>query len=212
MITLALPKGRIFDEALPLLARAGIVPAEAPGATRKLIIGTSVADLRIVVVRATDVPTYVQYGAAELGIAGADILMEHGGGGLYQPVDLGIGRCRLCVAAPADFDYAGAVRRGARLRVATKYVQAARDFFAGKGVHVDLIKLYGSMELAPLAGLADAIVDLVSSGATLKANDLREVEAITPISSRLIVNQAAYKLARPRLAALIGAIQGAVTP
>ncbi len=212
MITLALPKGRIFEEALPLLARAGIVPDEAPEATRKLIIGTSVPDLRIVVVRATDVPTYVQYGAAELGIAGADILMEHGGDGIYQPVDLGIGRCRLCVAAPVAFDYAGAVRRGARLRVATKYVQAARDFFAGKGVHVDLIKLYGSMELAPLAGLADAIVDLVSSGATLKANDLHEVEAITAISSRLIVNQAAYKTGRQRLAALVAAIHGAVTP
>ncbi|SPJ17303.1 ATP phosphoribosyltransferase [Burkholderiales bacterium] len=210
LITLAVPKGRIFDEALPLLARAGIVPAESPAATRKLIIGTSVADLRIVVVRASDVPTYVQYGAAELGIAGADILMEHGGGGLYQPVDLLIGHCRLCVAAPVGFDYAGAVRRGARLRIATKYVQTARDFFARKGVHVDLIKLYGSMELAPLAGLADAIVDLVSSGATLKANDLVEVEQIVPISSRLVVNQAAYKTDRSRLASLIGAISQAV--
>ncbi len=210
MITLALPKGRIFEEALPLLERAGIVPAESPTATRKLIIGTSIADLRIVVVRASDVPTYVQYGAAELGIAGADILMEHGGGGLYQPLDLRIGRCRLCVAAPVGFDYAGAVRRGARLRVATKYVQAARDFFARKGVHVDLIKLYGSMELAPLAGLADAIVDLVSSGATLVANDLVEVEQIAPISSRLVVNQAAYKTGRARLAGLIGAISEAV--
>jgi ATP phosphoribosyltransferase len=210
LITLAVPKGRIFDEALPLLARAGIVPAESPAATRKLIIGTSVADLRIVVVRASDVPTYVQYGAAELGIAGADILMEHGGGGLYQPVDLSIGHCRLCVAAPVGFDYAGAVRRGARLRIATKYVQTARVFFARKGVHVDLIKLYGSMELAPLAGLADAIVDLVSSGATLKANDLVEVEQIVPISSRLVVNQAAYKTGRSRLASLIGAISQAV--
>jgi len=210
LITLAVPKGRIFDEALPLLARAGIVPAESPAATRKLIIGTSVADLRIVVVRASDVPTYVQYGAAELGIAGADILMEHGGGGLYQPVDLSIGHCRLCVAAPVGFDYAGAVRRGARLRIATKYVQTARVFFARKGVHVDLIKLYGSMELAPLAGLADAIVDLVSSGATLKANDLVEVEQIVPISSRLVVNQAAYKTGRSRLASLIGAISHAV--
>jgi len=181
-------------------------------ATRKLIIGTSIADLRIVVVRASDVPTYVQYGAAELGIAGADILMEHGGSGLYQPVDLRIGRCRLCVAAPLGFDYAGAVRSGARLRVATKYVQAARDFFARKGVHVDLIKLYGSMELAPLAGLADAIVDLVSSGATLIANNLVEVEQITPISSRLVVNQAAYKTGRDRLAPLVAAIGAAVTP
>jgi ATP phosphoribosyltransferase len=212
VITLAVPKGRIFEEALPLLARAGIVPDESPAATRKLMIGTSVAGLRIVVVRASDVPTYVQYGAAELGIAGADILMEHGGGGLYQPVDLSIGHCRLCVAAPVGFDYAGAVRRGARLRIATKYVQTARDFFARKGVHVDLIKLYGSMELAPLAGLADAIVDLVSSGATLKANDLLEVEQIVPISSRLVVNQAAYKTGRGRLAPLIDAIAAAVVP
>jgi len=211
-LTLALPKGRIFEEAMPLLARAGIVPEVAPEATRKLLIGTSVPDLRIVVVRASDVPTYVQYGAAELGIAGADILLEHGGAGLYQPVDLGIGRCRLCVAAPAAFDYAGAVRRGARLRVATKYVLAAREFFAAKGVHVDLIKLYGSMELAPLAGLADAIVDLVSSGATLKANGLVEVEQIAPITSRLVVNQAAYKTQRDRLAGLVGAFAAAVAP
>lgn len=212
MITLALPKGRIFEEALPLLARAGIVPDVDPQETRKLIIGTSIADLRIVVVRASDVPTYVQYGAAELGIAGADILLEHGGGGIYQPLDLSIGRCRLCVAAPLGFDYAGAVRRGARLRVATKYVQGARDFFGRKGVHVDLIKLYGSMELAPLAGLADAIVDLVSSGATLQANGLVEVEQIVPISSRLVVNQAAYKTGRARLATLIEALSGAVQP
>ncbi len=210
MITLALPKGRIFEEALPLLARAGIVPEESPTQTRKLLIDTNVADLRIVVVRASDVPTYVQYGAAELGIAGADILMEHGGDGLYQPVDLSIGHCRLCVAAPAGFDYTGAVGRGARLRVATKYVQAAREFFARKGVHVDLIKLYGSMELAPLAGLADAIVDLVSSGATLRANNLVEVEQIAPISSRLVVNQAAYKTQRVRLASLVGAFAKAV--
>jgi ATP phosphoribosyltransferase len=212
VITLALPKGRIFEEALPLLARAGIVPDVDPQETRKLIIGTSIADLRIVVVRASDVPTYVQYGAAELGIAGADILLEHGGGGIYQPLDLSIGRCRLCVAAPLGFDYAGAVRRGARLRVATKYVQSARDFFGRKGVHVDLIKLYGSMELAPLAGLADAIVDLVSSGATLQANGLVEVEQIVPISSRLVVNQAAYKTGRARLATLIEALSGAVQP
>lgn len=211
-ITLALPKGRIFSEALPLLARAGIVPDVSPEATRKLMIGTNIADLRLVVVRASDVPTYVQYGAAELGIAGADILMEHGGDGLYQPVDLSIGHCRLCVAAPVGFDYAGAVRRGARLRVATKYVRCAREFFARKGVHVDLIKLYGSMELAPLAGLADAIVDLVSSGATLQANDLTEVEQIVPISSRLVVNQAAYKTGRARLAELIGGLAQAVQP
>jgi ATP phosphoribosyltransferase len=209
-MTLALPKGRLFEEALPLLARAGIVPAVSPEETRKLIIETNVAELRIVVVRAADVPTYVQYGAAELGIAGADILLEHGGDGLYQPVDLAIGLCRLCVAAPAGFDYADAVRRGARLRVATKYVHCARDFFARKGVHVDLIRLYGSMELAPLAGLADAIVDLVSSGATLRANGLIEVEQIAPISARLVVNQAAYKTGRERLAPLVRGFAAAV--
>ncbi|MCU0951741.1 MAG: ATP phosphoribosyltransferase [Burkholderiaceae bacterium] len=210
MITLALSKGRIFEETVPLLARAGIVPAEDPEKSRKLIIGTSDPDLRIVVVRASDVPTYVQYGAADLGVAGKDVLMEHGGGGLYVPVDLGIGRCRLCVAAPRGFDYASAVRRGARLRIATKYTQAARDHFASKGVHVDLIKLYGSMELAPLAGLADAIVDLVSSGGTLRANDLVEVEEIAPISSRLIVNQASLKTRRARLMPLIEQLEAAV--
>ncbi len=212
MITIALAKGRILEEATPLLARAGIVPLEDPQTTRRLIIATSVADVRVVVVRATDVPTYVQYGATELGVAGKDVLMEHGGAGLYQPLELGIGRCRLCVAVPDGFDYAGAVRRGARLRVATKYVAAAREFFAAKGVHVDLIKLYGSMELAPLAGLADAIVDLVSTGSTLRANRLVEVEQIAAISSRLIVNQAAFKLQHERLAALIGAIEKAVQP
>ena len=210
MLTIAVPKGRIFEEALPLLARAGIVPDESPSATRKLIIGTSMPDLRIVVVRASDVPTYVQYGAADLGVTGADTLMEHGGAGLYQPVDLAIGHCRLCVAAPAGFDYRDAVRRGARLRVATKYVETARGFFARKGVHVDLIKLYGSMELAPLAGLADAIVDLVSSGATLKANGLVEVEEIVAISSRLVVNQTSFKMRRERLAPLVETIRDAV--
>jgi ATP phosphoribosyltransferase len=212
MLTLALSKGRIFDEAIPLLARASIVPAEDPERSRKLIIGTSDPRLRIVVVRASDVPTYVQYGAAELGVAGRDVLLEHGGAGLCVPVDLGIGRCRLCVAVSAGFDYAGTVRRGARLRVATKYVQAAREHFAAKGVHVDLIKLYGSMELAPLAGLADAIVDLVSSGGTLRANNLVEVEEIMPISSRLIVNQAALKTRRDELGPLIERLAAAVQP
>jgi ATP phosphoribosyltransferase len=195
---------------VPLLARAGIVPAEDPEESRKLMIVTSDPQLRIVVVRASDVPTYVQYGAAEIGVAGKDVLIEHGGDGLYVPVDLGIGRCRLCVAAPRGFDYASAVRRGARLRIATKYVQAARDHFASKGVHVDLIKLYGSMELAPLAGLADAIVDLVSSGSTLKANNLVEVEDIAPISSRLIVNQASLKTRREALMPLIDKLEAAV--
>jgi len=213
LITLALSKGRILDEAQPLLAAAGIAPLEDSEASRKLIIGTRDPKLRIVVVRASDVPTYVQYGAAELGIAGKDVLLEHGAHwgdrGLYQPVDLGIARCRLCVAVPVGFDYAKAVRRGARLRVATKYVQTAREHFAAKGVHVDLIQLYGSMELAPLAGLADVIVDLVSSGSTLKANNLVEVEEVAPISARLIVNQSALKVRREELMPLIARIEDA---
>jgi ATP phosphoribosyltransferase len=214
MITLALSKGRIFEETTPLLARAGITPAEDPERSRKLIIPTSHPGVRLVVVRASDVPTYVQYGAAEAGIAGKDILLEHaaewGDVGLAQPLDLRIGRCRLCVAAPDGFDYANAVRRGARLRVATKYVACAREFFAAKGVHVDLIKLYGSMELAPLAGLADAIVDLVSTGSTLRANRLVEVDEIVAISSRLIVNSAALKLKRAELMPLVTQLEAAV--
>ena len=209
-ITLALSKGRIFDDTTPLLRAAGIEVLEDPERSRKLIIGTTRPDVRVVLVRASDVPTYVQYGGADLGVAGHDILLEHGGQGLYQPLDLGIARCRLSVATRADFDYAAAVRQGSRIRVATKYTQCARDHFADKGVHVDLIKLYGSMELAPLTGLADAIVDLVSTGSTLKANGLVEVEHIMPISARLIVNQAALKLKREKLRALIDAFGRAV--
>jgi ATP phosphoribosyltransferase len=209
-ITIALSKGRIFEETLPLLAAAGIVPTENPEQSRKLIIGTNLADVRVVIVRASDVPTYVQYGAADLGIAGKDVLLEHGGTGLYQPLDLEIAKCRLCVAAPVGFDYAAAVRRGARLRIATKYIQTARDHFAAKGVHVDLIKLYGSMELAPLVGLADAIVDLVSSGGTLRANHLVEVEEIMAISSRLVVNQASLKMKRELLQPVIDSFAQAV--
>ena len=209
-ITIALSKGRIFDETLPLLAKAGIVPAEHPDSSRKLIIATNRPDVRCVIVRASDTPTYVQHGAADLGIAGRDVLLEHGGAGLYQPLDLKIACCRLCVAAPVGFDYQAAVRRGARLSVATKYLATAREHFAAKGVHVDLIKLYGSMELAPLVGLADAIVDLVSSGATLRANNLVVVEEILPISSRLIVNQAALKIKREILQPLIAAFGAAV--
>jgi ATP phosphoribosyltransferase len=193
MITLALSKGRIFDETLPLLRAAGIEVLEDPETSRKLILSTNQPDLRVVLVRATDVPTYVEYGGADLGITGRDTLIEHGGQGLYQPLDLDIARCRISVAVRKDYDYASAVRQGSRLRVATKYVAIAREFFATKGVHVDLIKLYGSMELAPLTGLADAIVDLVSTGNTLKANDLVEVETIMDISARLVVNQAALK-------------------
>jgi ATP phosphoribosyltransferase len=209
VITIALSKGRIFDETLPLLAAAGVSPRESPDSSRKLIIGTERSDVRLVIVRASDTPTYVQYGAAELGIAGKDVLLEHGGAGLYQPMDLGIAACRLMVATRADFDYDGAVKQGARIRVATKYIQTAREHFAAKGVHVDLIKLYGSMELAPLVGLADAIVDLVSSGGTLKANNLRVVEEIRPISSRLIVNQAALKLKRESVQPLLDAFMAA---
>ena len=202
-ITLALAKGRIFDETVPLLERAGIRPSEDPETSRKLILGTNRAGLRLILVRAADVPTYVQYGAADLGVAGLDLLAEHGGAGLYQPLDLGIAKCRLCVAVPEGFDYAAAVKQGARLRVATKYIGTAREHFAAKGVHVDLIHLYGSMELAPLVGLADAIVDLVDTGNTLRANKLRVVEEIMPISSRLIVNPASLKLKRAEVAPLI---------
>jgi len=209
IVTLALAKGRILDEAMPLFARAGITPAEHPETSRKLVIGSNRADLRFVILRASDVPTYVQYGAADLGVAGKDVLLEHGGEGLYQPIDLRIGCCRMVVAAPRAFDYAGAVKRGARLKVATKYVATAREHFASKGMHVDLIRLYGSMELAPLVGLADAIVDLVSTGNTLKANDLIAVEEILPISARLIVNPAALKLKREKVQPLLEAIAAA---
>src|SRR5437899_9249709 len=211
-LTIALPKGRILDETLPLLARAGIAPTENPETSRKLIIGSNRPEVRFVIVRPSDVPTYVEYGAADLGVAGKDVLLEHGGEGLYQPIDLGIGRCTLVVAAPRSFDYTGAVKRGARLRVATKYVTTAREHFAGKGMHVDLIRLYGSMELAPLVGLADAIVDLVDTGNTLRANGLREVEDIVAVTSRLIVNPAPMKLKRAAIAALIEAFRGAARP
>jgi ATP phosphoribosyltransferase len=205
MITLALAKGRIYEETLPLLAAAGIRPAGDAVDPRSLILDTTRRDLRLILVRAADVPTYVQYGAADLGIAGRDLLAEHGGQGLYQPLDLGIARCRMMVAVPAAFDYGAAVKQGARLRVATKYIRTAREHFAAKGMHVDLIRLYGSMELAPLVGLADAIVDLVDTGETLRANGLRAVEEIMPVSSRLIVNPASLKLKREAIAPLIEA-------
>jgi ATP phosphoribosyltransferase len=210
LITLALSKGRIFDETLPLLKAAGVEVLEDPEKSRKLIIGTTRPDVRVVIVRASDVPTYVQYGGADLGVTGFDTLIEHGGAGLYQPLDLQIAKCRVSVAVRSDFDYASAVRQGSRLKVATKYVGIARDFFAAKGVHVDLIKLYGSMELAPLTGLADAIVDLVSTGGTLKANNLVEVERIMDISSRLVVNQAALKLKQAPIRHLIDNFAAAV--
>lgn len=210
MITIALSKGRIFEETLPLLRAAGITTRENPETSRKLILSTNRRDVRLIIVRASDVPTYVQYGAADIGVAGKDVLDEQGGAGVYQPLDLKIARCRMMVAVPEDFDYLRAVRQGARLRVATKYVQTAREHFAAKGVHVDLIKLYGSMELAPLTGLADAIVDLVSTGKTLKANHLKAVEEIAPVSARLIVNQTALKLKRDRIRPLIDAFGKAV--
>ncbi len=209
MVTIALSKGRIYEETKPLLAAAGIVPAEDPEVSRKLIIPTGNPGVRVIIVRASDVPTYVQYGAADLGVAGRDLLVEHGGRGLYQPLDLGIARCRMMVAVPEDFDYPAAVRKGARLRVATKYIQTAREHFAAKGVHVDLIKLYGSMELAPLVGLADAIVDLVDTGSTLRANRLKAVEEILAVSSRLIVNPASLKVKRAEVLPIIEAFERA---
>ena len=210
MITLALSKGRIFDETLPLLAAAGIEVLEDPEKSRKLILPTNQPNVRVVLVRATDVPTYVEYGGADIGVTGKDTLIEHGGQGLYQPLDLRIAKCRVSVAVRNDFDYAQAVKQGSRLKVATKYTGIARDFFASKGVHVDMIKLYGSMELAPLTGLADAIVDLVSTGNTLKANNLIEVERIMDISSYLVVNQAALKLKQAPLRRIIDAFASAI--
>ncbi|MEA5098483.1 MAG: ATP phosphoribosyltransferase [Burkholderiaceae bacterium] len=204
-LILALSKGRIFEETLPLLENAGITVTEDPETSRKLILPTNHDNIKVIIVRASDVPTYVQYGAADFGVAGKDVLQEHGGGGLYQPIDLHIAKCHLSVAAPKGFDYANAVRKGARLRIATKYEQAAREHFASKGVHVDIIKLYGSIELAPLVGLSEAIVDLVSTGNTLRANNLVEVEHIADISSRLVVNQAALKLKRDLLQPILDA-------
>lgn len=202
-ITFALSKGRIFEETAPLLAAAGITARDDPERSRKLIIETDRPDLRLIIVRASDVPTYVQWGAADLGVAGKDVLLEHGSAGLYQPIDLKIACCRMMVAVPEGFDYENIIRQGARLAVATKYLKTARTHFAKKSMHVDLIKLYGSMELAPLVGLADAIVDLVSSGNTLRANRLVAVEEIMPISSRLIVNQGALKTKRSQIQPLL---------
>ncbi len=211
-IGIALSKGRILEETGPLLARAGIAPREDPERSRKLVVPTARRDVSLIIVRAADTPTYVAHGAADLGIAGRDVLEEHGGEGLYQPLDLGIARCRMMVAVRNGFDYAGAVQQGARLRVATKYERTTRAFFADKGVHVDLIRLYGSMELAPILGLADAIVDLVSTGKTLQANKLVAVEEILPVSARLIVNQAALKTRRAELQPLIDAFAKAARP
>ncbi len=208
-ITIALSKGRTLDETLPLFAAQGIRPAEDIETSRKLVIGTSRPDVSLLLLRASDVPTYVRHGAADLGVAGKDVLLEYGSEGLYQPVDLGVGRCRMSVATRRGYDWKGTVQRGARIRVATKFIATAREHFAGKGMHVDLIRLYGSMELAPIMGLADAIVDLISTGNTLKANDLVEVETIMPISTRLVANPASLKLKREALKPLIDALDAA---
>ncbi|RZU97893.1 ATP phosphoribosyltransferase [Spiribacter vilamensis] len=200
-LTLALSKGRILDQTLPLLSPLGIEPLEDPEESRNLVLPTTNASVRLIIVRATDVPTYVAYGGADLGVAGKDVLMEQGGHGLYEPVDLGIARCRLMVAGHPDVSLTGR-----RLRVATKFVNITRRYFADKGRQVDLIKLYGSMELAPLVGLSDLIVDLVDTGNTLRANGLEPLEHIADISSRLVVNKASMKLRHRELKPLIGRI------
>ena len=204
-LTVALSKGRIFRETLPLLARAGIEVHGDPESSRKLVLQTSVADVRLLILRASDVPTYVEYGAADLGVAGKDVLMEHGGAGLYEPLDLGIARCRLMTAARE-----GAVMPGGRLRVATKYINTTRRFYARRGQQVELIKLYGSMELAPVLGLADCIVDVVDTGSTLRANGLEPLEHVADISSRLIVNKVAFKTRNQRVRDFIDALRQAV--
>lgn len=206
LLTIALSKGRIFRETLPLLAAAGIVPADDPETSRKLILDTTQADVKLVIIRATDVPTYVQYGAADLGVAGKDVLMEHGGEGLYEPLDLNIARCRLMVAGRPDHR-----PRSRRPRIATKYANTTRRWFADQGRQVEVIKLYGSMELAPLVGLADYIVDVVDTGKTLKANGLAPLEHIADISSRLVVNKAAMKMKHARIKAIMERMAAVVT-
>jgi len=204
-LTIALSKGRIFKETVPLLAAAGIEPLDDPEKSRKLILDTNHEDVKLVIIRASDVPTYVQYGAADIGVAGKDVLMEHGGAGIYEPLDLKIAQCRLMVAGRPD-----AKPRGGRLRIATKFVDSTRRFYAAQGKQVEIIKLYGSMELAPIVGLADYIVDLVDTGNTLRANGLEPLEHIAHISSRLIVNKAAMKMKHARVKALIEQLKSAV--
>jgi len=211
MITIALSKGRIFDETLPMLNAVGIVCTENPETSRKLVFSTNNQDVRIIIVRASDVPTYVEWGGADIGIAGKDILDEYAASGLYYPVDLNIAQCKMMVAAKNDFNYAGVMNEKRRLKVATKYPNTARDFFSSKGIHIDLIKLYGSMELAPIVGLADVIVDLVSSGKTLEANNLKAVELISNISSKLIVNKAALKMNISQMKPLLNKFQELVS-
>lgn len=204
-LTIALSKGRIFEETLPLLQRAGIEPLDDPNTSRKLILSTTRDDVKLVIIRAADVPTYVQYGAADMGVAGKDVLMEHGGDGLYEPLDLQIAKCRLMVAAPVQRN-----KLTGRLRVATKYLNLTRQYFAQQGTQVELIKLYGSMELAPLVGLADYIVDLVDTGNTLKANGLEATEHIADISSRLVVNKASMKMKHASIQTFIDRMAAAV--
>ncbi|MDH5572118.1 MAG: ATP phosphoribosyltransferase [Gammaproteobacteria bacterium] len=205
-LTIALSKGRIFKETLPLLKHAGIVPVDDPETSRKLILDTNMDDVKLVIIRASDVPTYVQYGAADLGVAGKDVLMEHGGEGVYEPLDLNIARCKLMTAG-----FKGAKPIAGRLRVATKFVNCARRYFANKGQQVEIIKLYGSMELAPIVGLADCIVDVVDTGNTLRANGLEPQEHIADISSRLIVNKASMKMKHERVQKFIDLIAEAVS-
>ena len=210
MITIALSKGRIFSETMPILNAAGIYCEEDPETSRKLVLKTNDEEIQLIIVRASDVPTYVEWGGADLGIAGKDILDEYQGVGLYQPLDLNIAKCKMMVACRKDFNYEENVKKGMRLRVASKYVDVARKHFAKKGLHIDLIKLYGSMELAPIVGLSDVIVDLVCSGKTLEANQLVAVEEIGEISSRLIVNKASLKINREILQPMIDKFTNAV--
>jgi ATP phosphoribosyltransferase len=198
MLTIAVSKGRIYDEALPFLEEAGITPVDDPKKCRKLILQTTRDDVQLVIIRATDVPTFVEYGAADLGIAGKDVLLEHGAESLYEPLDLKIAGCRLMTAAHKD-----APEISGRIRVATKYVKTAQRYFANRGIQAEIIKLYGSMELAPLVGLADCIVDLVDTGNTLKANGLEPRDLIMNISSRLIVNKAAMKMKHQAIQSLL---------
>jgi ATP phosphoribosyltransferase len=204
-LTIALSKGRIFEQTLPLLAHAGIVPRDGPETSRKLILETNHDRVKLVIIRASDVPTYVEYGAADLGVAGKDVLMEQGGDGLYEPLDLRIARCRMMVAGIPNADLSSG-----RLRIATKYVRCTERYFAAQGKQVEIIKLYGSMELTPLVGLSDLIVDLVESGNTLKANGLVPLEHIADISARLVVNKAAWKMKHAAVMALLGALREAV--
>ncbi|OGI43360.1 MAG: ATP phosphoribosyltransferase [Candidatus Muproteobacteria bacterium RIFCSPHIGHO2_01_FULL_65_16] len=210
VLNIALSKGRILEESLPLLARAGVKPVEDPLTSRKLILDTNLPDVKLTVIRAADVPTYVQFGAADLGIAGKDVLMEYDGDGLYELLDLKIARCRMMVAEPASLAARDDPESWTRVRVATKYVKTTQRHFAAKGIQTDIIKLYGSMELAPLVGLSDRIVDLVASGQTLKANGLIAVERIADISAWLVANKAALKMKRAPLKALVDRIAGAV--